>query len=59
MLMFVNDRYSFFSLKRKFMILVKKKLCKTKKKETSPNEKPEIIKTHLRNMIIILEMIQL
>lgn len=41
------------------MILVKKKLCKTKKKETSPNEKPEIIKTHLRNMIIILEMIQL
>lgn len=39
------------------MILVKKKLCKTKKKETPPNEKPEIIKTHLHNMIIILEMI--
>ena len=27
-----------------------------KKKECPPNEKPDIVKTHLRNMIVVPEM---
>ncbi|KAG5315828.1 RS15 protein, partial [Acromyrmex charruanus] len=42
-------------LKRKSMALVKK--LRKAKKETPPNEKPEIVKTHLRNMIIVPEMV--
>ncbi|EEB16022.1 40S ribosomal protein S15, putative [Pediculus humanus corporis] len=42
-------------LKRKPMALVKK-LRKVKKK-APPNEKPEVVKTHLRNMIIVPEMV--
>lgn len=41
-------------LKRKPMALIKK-LRKAKKK-APPNEKPAIVKTHLRNMIIVPEM---
>ncbi|CAL7938968.1 unnamed protein product [Xylocopa violacea] len=41
-------------LKRKSMALVKK--LRKAKKATPPNEKPEIVKTHLRNMIIVPEM---
>jgi small subunit ribosomal protein S15e len=33
-----------------------KKLRKAKK-ETLPNEKPAVVKTHLRNMIVVPEMI--
>ncbi|KAJ1994174.1 ribosomal protein S15 [Dimargaris cristalligena] len=42
-------------LKRKPMALIKK--LRKAKKETLPNEKPEVVKTHLRNMIIVPEMI--
>lgn len=42
-------------LKRKPMALVKK--LRRAKKEAPPNEKPEIVKTHLRNMIIVPEMV--
>ncbi|XP_043286709.1 40S ribosomal protein S15 [Venturia canescens] len=42
-------------LKRKPMALVKK--LRKAKKEAQPNEKPEIVKTHLRNMIIVPEMV--
>ncbi|GBG34363.1 30S ribosomal protein S19, chloroplastic [Hondaea fermentalgiana] len=42
-------------LKRKPMALIKK--LRKAKKETGPMEKPEIVKTHLRNMIIVPEMI--
>ena len=42
-------------LKRKPLTLLKK-LRKTKK-EAAPNEKPATVKTHLRNMIIVPEMI--
>ncbi|EDW74018.1 uncharacterized protein RpS15 [Drosophila tropicalis] len=41
-------------LKRKPMALIKK--LRKAKKEALPNEKPEIVKTHLRNMIIVPEM---
>lgn len=41
-------------LKRKPMALIKK--LRKAKKEAPPNEKPEIVKTHLRNMIIVPEM---
>lgn len=37
------------------MALVKK--LRKAKKEAPPNEKPEIVKTHLRNMIIVPEMV--
>merc|ERR1712011_63166 len=37
-------------LKRKPMALIKKK------KEAPPNEKPDVVKTHLRDMIIVPEM---
>ena len=36
------------------MALIKK--LRKKKKECSPNEKPDIVKTHLRNMIVVPEM---
>lgn len=42
-------------LKRKPMALVKK--LRKAKKEAPVNEKPDIVKTHLRNMIIVPEMV--
>ena len=42
-------------LKRKPMALIKK--LRKAKKEAPPNEKPEAVKTHLRNMIIVPEMV--
>ncbi|KAL2490386.1 P-loop containing nucleoside triphosphate hydrolase superfamily protein [Abeliophyllum distichum] len=42
-------------LKRKPMALIKK--LRKAKREAPPGEKPEIVKTHLRNMIIVPEMI--
>merc|ERR1711870_188856 len=42
-------------LKRKPMALIKK--LRKKKKEAPPNEKPDVVKTHLRDMIIVPEMI--
>ncbi|XP_050293394.1 40S ribosomal protein S15 [Anthonomus grandis grandis] len=42
-------------LKRKPLALVKK--LRKAKKEAPPLEKPEIVKTHLRNMIIVPEMV--
>uniref|UniRef100_A0A1A9UFC1 40S ribosomal protein S15 n=1 Tax=Glossina austeni TaxID=7395 RepID=A0A1A9UFC1_GLOAU len=41
-------------LKRKPMALIKK--LRKAKKEAPPNEKPEIVKTHLRNMVMVPEM---
>ena len=41
-------------LKRKPMALIKK--LRKKKKEAPPNEKPDVVKTHLRDMIIVPEM---
>ena len=37
------------------MALVKK--LRKAKKEAPPNEKPDVVKTHLRNMIIVPEMV--
>ncbi|KAL6054209.1 ribosomal protein S15 [Balamuthia mandrillaris] len=48
-------RFAQRGLKRKPMALLKK--LRKAKKETQPNEKPEVVKTHLRNMIIVPEMI--
>ncbi|KAG2205974.1 hypothetical protein INT47_005292 [Mucor saturninus] len=42
-------------LKRKPMGLIKK--LRAAKKSAAPGEKPEVVKTHLRNMIIVPEMI--
>ncbi|KAI8802613.1 ribosomal protein S19-domain-containing protein [Cladochytrium replicatum] len=42
-------------LKRKAMSLIKK--LRNAKKNAQPNEKPDTVKTHLRNMIIVPEMI--
>ncbi|KAD6453043.1 hypothetical protein E3N88_07748 [Mikania micrantha] len=42
-------------LKRKPMALIKK--LRKAKREAPPGEKPELVKTHLRNMIIVPEMI--
>ncbi|KAI9592726.1 ribosomal protein S15e [Syncephalis fuscata] len=42
-------------LKRKPMALIKK--LRKAKQEAEANEKPEVVKTHLRNMIIVPEMI--
>jgi len=41
-------------LKRKPMALIKK--LRKKKKEAPANEKPDVVKTHLRNMVIVPEM---
>merc|ERR1712050_814443 len=41
-------------LKRKPMVLIKK--LRKKKKEAPVNEKPDVVKTHLRNMIVVPEM---
>merc|ERR1712107_85336 len=41
-------------LKRKPMALIKK--LRKKKKECPVNEKPDVVKTHLRNMIVVPEM---
>ncbi|KAJ0936264.1 putative ribosomal protein S19/S15 [Helianthus annuus] len=42
-------------LKRKPMALIKK--LRKAKREAPAGEKPELVKTHLRNMIIVPEMI--
>ncbi|XP_065333579.1 small ribosomal subunit protein uS19 [Cloeon dipterum] len=42
-------------LKRKPMALIKK--LRKAKKEAPANEKPEVVKTHLRNMIVLPEMV--
>ncbi|TVY23854.1 40S ribosomal protein [Lachnellula hyalina] len=42
-------------LKRKPMGLIKK--LRKAKQESKPNEKPDLVKTHLRNMIVVPEMI--
>ena len=42
-------------LKRKPLGLIKK--LRKAKKEAPPNEKPTVVKTHLRDMIIVPEMI--
>merc|ERR1711941_225168 len=42
-------------LKRKPMGLIKK--LRKAKKEAPPNEKPAVVKTHLRNMIVLPDMI--
>ena len=42
-------------LKRKPMGLIKK--LRKAKKEATPGEKPDVVKTHLRDMIIVPEMI--
>jgi small subunit ribosomal protein S15e len=42
-------------LKRKPMGLIKK--LRKAKQEARPNEKPDLVKTHLRNMIVVPEMI--
>ncbi|KAL1839843.1 hypothetical protein VTJ49DRAFT_1074 [Mycothermus thermophilus] len=42
-------------LKRRPMGLIKK--LRKAKQEAKPNEKPELVKTHLRDMIIVPEMI--
>uniref|UniRef100_A0A0K8TPJ9 40S ribosomal protein S15 n=1 Tax=Tabanus bromius TaxID=304241 RepID=A0A0K8TPJ9_TABBR len=42
-------------LNRKPMALIKK--LRKAKKEAPPNEKPAIVKTHLRNMIVVPEMV--
>lgn len=42
-------------LKRKPLALIKK--LRKAKKEAPPMEKPEVVKTHLRNMIVVPEMI--
>merc|ERR1719464_158037 len=41
-------------LKRKPMALIKK--LRKKKKEAPANEKPDVVETHLRNMVIVPEM---
>merc|ERR1712170_344731 len=41
-------------LKRKPMALIKK--LRKKNKECPPNEKPDVVKTHLRDMVIVPEM---
>jgi len=41
-------------LKRKPMALIKK--LRKKKKEALANEKPDVVKTHLRNMVVVPEM---
>mmetsp|Transcript_17104 Transcript_17104/g.20719 ORF Transcript_17104/g.20719 Transcript_17104/m.20719 type:complete len:153 (+) Transcript_17104:184-642(+) len=43
-------------LKRKPMALIKR-LRKAKKAQTDPLGKPDMVKTHLRNMIVVPEMI--
>lgn len=42
-------------LTRRPMALIKK--LRKAKKETPPNEKPAVVRTHLRNMIVVPEMI--
>merc|ERR1712106_829337 len=41
-------------LKRKPMALIKK--LRKKKKEALANEKPDVVKTHLRNMVVVPQM---
>lgn len=42
-------------LKRKPMTLIKK--LRKAKKDAPPNEKPAVVKTHLRDMLVVPEMI--
>lgn len=42
-------------LKRKPMALIKK--LRKAKKEAQPNEKPAVVRTHMRDMIVVPEMI--
>lgn len=42
-------------LKRKPMALIKR--LRKAKKEAAPMEKPDLVKTHLRNMIVVPEMV--
>merc|ERR1711900_59185 len=42
-------------VKRKLMGLIKK--LRKAKQDAKPNEKPDLVKTHLRNMIVVPEMI--
>ena len=42
-------------LKRKHLALLKK--LRKAKRETVPGEKPDVVKTHLRDMIVLPEMI--
>merc|ERR1712071_535937 len=42
-------------LKRKHMALLKK--LRNAKKDAPENEKPAVVKTHLRNMVIVPEMV--
>jgi len=48
-------RLSHKGLKRKHLALVKK--LRKAKREAPPNEKPKVVKTHLRDMIVVPEMI--
>jgi len=48
-------RFSHRGLKRKHMALIKK--LRKSRREAPPGEKPEAVKTHLRNMIVVPEMI--
>ncbi len=53
MVLFCRRKFS-RGLKRKPMALIKK--LRKKKKECPPNEKPDVVKTHLRDMVIVPEM---
>ncbi|KAI0028925.1 40S ribosomal protein S15 [Vararia minispora EC-137] len=50
-----NEEFVERGLKRRPMGLIKK--LRKAKKEAPPNEKPAVVKTHLRDMIIVPEMI--
>ena len=47
--------YVYAGLKRKPLALIKR--LRKAKKEAPPLEKPAVVKTHLRNMIVVPEMI--
>ena len=51
----VHNIYTHPGLKRKPLALVKR--LRKAKKEAPPMEKPAVVKTHLRNMIVVPEMI--
>ena len=59
-MLFVVTDYTFtihtlIGLKRRPLTLIKR--LRKAKKEALPLEKPAVVKTHLRNMIVVLEMI--
>ncbi len=47
--------HTYAGLKRKPLALIKR--LRKAKKEAPPMEKPAVVKTHLRNMIVVPEMI--